>query len=181
MDDSVTRLLEAWSQGDEAARDRLIPLVYGDLKKIAQQQLRGDPQTLAPTALVHETYLKLAQGHPQLKDRLHFYSLAARMARQILVDHARAKSAQKREGLALRVELPEDVAAPASAREFDVAGLDQALRSLAEIDPRQAQLVELRFFGGLSIEEAAESLNISTATAKRDWSVARAWLRRALS
>jgi RNA polymerase sigma-70 factor (ECF subfamily) len=183
MAESVTELLAAWGRGDESAKDRLLPAVYDDLKRIARSHLQGQPsgQTLVATALVHETYLKLSNSNWTAQDRVHFLSLASRMIRQILVDHARSRKAQKREGGALRVTFAEGVSVAAVSADYDLEELDRALIRLAEFDAQQARVVELRFFAGLTIEETAVALEISTATVKRDWAVARAWLRREIA
>ena len=184
MPESVTELLAAWGRGDESAKDRLLPVVYEDLKRIARSHLQGhnSGQTLMATALVHETYLKLSNSDWSAQDRVHFLSLASRMIRQILVDHARSRKALKREGGGIRVTFAEGIAAVAAktATEYDLEELDRALERLAAFDAQQARVVELRFFAGLTIEETASALSISTATVKRDWAVARAWLRREL-
>ena len=185
MAESVTELLAAWGRGDESAKDRLLPVVYDDLKRIARSHLHGQNpgQTLMATALVHETYLKLSSSDWSAQDRVHFLSLASRMIRQILVDHARAKKALKREGGGVRVTFAEGVAAEAAkpSTEYDLEELDRALEKLALFDSQQARIVELRFFAGLTIDETSAALGVSTATVKRDWAVARAWLRRELT
>lgn len=177
----VTRLLQAWSDGDPAALDDLLPLVYSELHRQAERYMRGQSpgHTLQATALVNEAYLRLAGGEPTAwKSRAHFFGVAAKAMRSILVDHARGRQASKRGGGVAPVTLAD---ADASGGEpVEVLELDEALKRLAELDPRKASLVELRWFGGLSIEEAAEVLAVSTATAKREWRTARAWLRREL-
>jgi RNA polymerase sigma factor (TIGR02999 family) len=177
----VTALLRAWSDGDSAALERLLPIVYRELHRQAERYMRAQPpgHTLQTTALVHEAYLRLAiRDHPDWNGRAHFFGVAAKAMRSILVDHARARSAAKRGGGAEPVTLAnlEDT----DGQELDVLGLDDALRRLADLDPRKGSLVELRYFAGLTIEEAADSLGISPATAKREWRLARAWLRREL-
>ena len=178
----VTELLGRWNQGDLAARDALMPLVYDELRRVARRKLsqqRSD-HTLQATALVHEAFLRLVNRKPaHLHDRTHFFALAAQMMRQILVDHARARNAAKRGGGNLTVLLDHDAGVDSSVN-LDLIQLDSAMKRLAELDPRQAQLVELRFFGGLSIEEAAEVMEISPATAKREWATARVWLHHAM-
>jgi len=174
----VTGFLIDWSNGDRAALDRLMPLVYDELRGIARRHLSREdgPQTLQSTALVHEAYFRLIdQNRVQWRNRAHFFAVAARLIRRILLDHARRRHAEKRGGGAQRLTLDEAVASPVR-RDVDVIALDQALESLAELDPVQAQVVELRFFAGLTIAEAAEVLGISTATVERDWMTARAWL-----
>lgn len=172
----VTGLLLDWSNGDRGALDRLMPLVYEELRGIARRHLSLEaPQTLQSTALVHEAYVRLIdQNRVQWRDRAHFFAVSARLIRRILLDHARRRNAEKRGGGATRITV-EDVASPAH-RDLDVLALDQALNSLAELDATQAQVVELRFFAGLTIAETAEALGISTATVERDWITARAWL-----
>jgi len=179
----VTELLLAWSRGDEAARDALVPLVYGDLRRIAARQLRGERRnhSLVPTALVHEVYLKLIdQRHGGWRNRAHFFAIAARLMRRILVDHARARGADKRGGALAIVALEELDELPVDSRVLDVLEIDQALTRLASHDPDQARIVELRFFGGLTIEELAQILDRSTRTVLREWRLARAWLYREL-
>lgn len=179
-DDGVTALLAAWGRGDEAARDRLVPIVYAELRRRAASYLRRERagHTLQPTALVHEVYMRLVgqQGIPW-QNRAQFYGVAAGMMRRILVDHARSRRAGKRGGGAVHVEWEDDLKAPGGGQ-VDIAAVDDALNDLARLDPRQSQIVELRYFGGLSIEETADVLKISPATVKREWIVARAWLYR---
>lgn len=180
--DDFTALLGAWRAGDEAARDRLVGIAYPELRAIARRQLaneRGD-HTLQPTALVNEAYMRLSRlDRIDWQDRVHFVRMASRVMREILVDHARRHGAGKRDG-GERVPITQvDVAAPVG--DIDMLALDGALDRLAAIDPSRAQLVELRYFGGLTIEETAEALSISPATAKRHWQAARAWLFEALS
>ena len=180
---TVTRLLQAWSHGDAAASEQLLSLLYGDLKRRARRQLRGERRghTLQPTALVHEAYLRLIrQTEVSWQNRAQFLGLAAVMMRRVLVDHARNRQAEKRGGAAVRVPLEAEVAS-APAPEADFGDLEKALEELAQQDPRQARLLELRVFGGLSYEDAAEVLGVSPATARRDWRIARAWLFRRLS
>lgn len=175
----MTGLLRNWKV-DAKARDRVLELLYDDLKRRAARQLRHERRdhTLSPTALVHEGYLRMASQQGPWENRAQFLAVASRMMRRILVDHARARMAGKREAH-LRVELTEEgIAAPPAT--VDLVGLDQALDELAREDARSARLVELRFFGGLTRDEAALTLQISLATAARDWSFARAWLYRRL-
>jgi RNA polymerase sigma factor (TIGR02999 family) len=181
--DEVTELLVRWNQGDVAARDALIPIVYDELRRVAQKNLSGQRSdlTLQATSLVHEAYLRLVNHKfANLQDRTHFFALAAKMMRQILVDHARMHNAAKRGGGALTVLLDENSVGSKETINLDLIDLDAALRRLASLDARQSQLVELRFFGGLSIEESASMVNISTATAKREWATARVWLHHAM-
>lgn len=175
----VTRLIEAWRAGDESARDRLIPVVYEQLRRRAAGHLRRERRghTLRPTDLVHETYLRLLAQDPAWQNREQFFAVASRMMRRILVDHARRRSAAKRGRLC--VTLVEDLAR-AEVAEPDLLDLDAALEELTALDERQARLVDLRFFGGLRIEEAASVLGVSPATAHRDWALAKAWLYRRL-
>jgi len=186
-DDRVTAYLHAWEQGDDGALERLLPLVYAELRAIAARHLSAERpgHTLQPTALANEAYLRLrGLGDVPWHDRTHFFAIASRIMRRILVDHARAKLAQKRGGSdAPRVALG-DGQREASQPEMDAAeliDLDRALNELAAEAPRLARLVELRFFGGLGIEEASELVGCSTRTAKRDWAFARAWLLNRLS
>lgn len=181
----VTGLLLAWGTGDAGAGERLLPAVYEELRQQAGRAMRreGDVHTLQATALVHEAYLRLVdQRRVEWRSRAHFFAIAAQMMRRVLVDHARTRLAAKRGGALQRVTLG-DVGAGAadSGEDMDVLALHEALEELAVLDPRQARLVELRYFGGLGIEETAEALEVSPATVKRDWAVARAWLRRALA
>ena len=172
----VTELLLRWSEGDSAAREQLIPLVYSELRRIARRCLASQPpNTLQSTALVHEAYLRLAGTSIRWEDRVHFFAVSAQLMRRILVDYSRRKRAQKRGGDAVTLLLDENLAVPAE-RELDLIALDDALNELAAMDERQARLVELRFFAGLSIEETAHALAISPATVKREWATARLWL-----
>jgi len=180
---NVTQLLLQWNNGDPAALDALIPLVYGELRRLARYYLQQEKQghTLSSTALVHEAYLRLVnQREVTWQNRAHFFGVASQMMRRILVDHARKRASVKRGGESLTLALDEAVAAP-QRKELDLMALDDALVGLAKLDERQSRLVELRFFGGLSIEETSEVLGVSTPTVKRDWASARAWLFRELS
>jgi RNA polymerase sigma factor (TIGR02999 family) len=180
--DGVTELLSRWNDGDVAARDALIPLVYDELRRVAKKNLAGQrsDHTLQATALVHEAYLRLVNRKAaNWQGRTHFFALAAQMMRQILVDHARMRNAGKRGGGALTLVLEDDVAGKPEMN-LDLIGLDRAMKQLASLDARQSQIVELRFFGGLSIEEAARVVDISPATAKREWATARVWLHHAI-
>ena len=175
---AVTDLLRAWSQGDQQARDALFPLVYADLRRCAARCLRGERRghTLEPTALVHEAFLRLVdQSRVSWQGRAHFFGLAAQMMRRILVDHARRRQAARRGGTWCRVELDEG-SASAGARDVDLVALDEALSELSRLDEQQARLVEVRFFGGLSIEDAAQAMALSVKTVKREWRLARAFL-----
>jgi RNA polymerase sigma-70 factor (ECF subfamily) len=178
----VSELLVAWSKGNEAARDELIPLVYRELRRLAGHYMameRGG-HSLQATALVNEAYLRLVdQGEVQWQGRAHFFALASRMMRHILVDTARKRHGAKRGGDALRVTLDEAMIVSAE-KAPDIVALDDALTALAEIDPRRSQVVELKYFGGLSIEEIAGILDVSAITVRRDWNTAKAWLYRAI-
>ena len=179
----VTQLLVAWNSGDEAALQELMPLVYDELRKLAHHYIRRERpgHTLQTSGLVNEAYLRLVdQTKIQWQSRKHFYGIAARLMRQILVDYARKQSYAKRGGDAQRVELDEKLII-SKDRAADIVDLDEALKKLAELDPRQSQIVELRFFGGLSVEETAEVLSISVSTLMRDWMVAKSWLKRSIS
>jgi len=181
-EDDVTGLLVAWGQGDRAADSRLIAVVYQDLRRVARRRLRAEraDHSLAPTALVHEAYLRLVDlRRVRWQNRAQFFAIAARLMRQILVDHARAHVAAKRGGPGWKLPLAEDLGATLP-RDVDLLDLDAALGKLATIDSRLGDLVVIRFFGGMTVEEAAESLGVSPATVKRDWSRARAWLFRDL-
>ena len=174
----ITQLLVRWSAGDESAREALIPLVYDELRRVARNALRHQRpnHTLGSTALVHEAYMRLVgRNSVQFERRAHFFSVASHLMRRILVDHARKHNAAKRGGNNLTLVLDEAVALPAK-RELDLAALDDALTSLADLDSRQANIVEMRFFGGLSIDETSRVLGISPATVKREWTTARTWL-----
>jgi len=174
----VTLLLSALTRGDDGAASKLIPVVYAELRRLAGSYMRRErvDHTLQATALVHEAYLKLIeQRSANWQNRAHFFGVAAQLMRRILIDHARGHSRQKRGGEQKKVSL--DEAFIFSEKQADeLLAVDDSLNRLAEIDPRQARVVELRFFGGLSVEEAAEVLGVSPKTIKRDWSVAKAWL-----
>ncbi len=176
----ITRLLIAWSEGRKDALDDLLPLVYEELRRVAASYVRRERpgQALQPTALVHEAYLRLIdQRRVQWRNRAHFYGVAAQIMRRVLVDQFRATRAEKRGAGWTRVALFDEMMPAAAAVDVDVLALDEALRRLAVFDPQQARIVELRYFGGLTIEEAAEVLKISSATVVREWTIARAWLR----
>jgi RNA polymerase sigma factor (TIGR02999 family) len=176
----VTELLLHWQQGDQAAREQLISLMYGELRRVARNYLRRErpDHTLQSGALVHEAYLRLmGEQSPQWKNRAHFFGVAAQVMRHILVDHARGRRSAKRGGGAPRLALDPQMALP-QYRDLDLLALDDALNRLAELDAQQSRLIELRFFGGLSIVETAAALNISAATVKREWATARVWLQR---
>lgn len=176
---SPGELFRLWRSGDDEALHLLLPLVYEELRRVARRHMRKErpDHTLQTTALINEAYLRLMdQGTAEVRDRCHFVALTSHLMRQILVDHARARLAKKRDG-GCRVTLAEDLAV-AEPGEIDVLAVDDALRRLAALDPQQARVVELRYFGGLSIRETSQALGISEATVKRDWSTARAWLHR---
>ena len=179
----ITRLLVAWGDGDESALADLTPLVYEELHRLAHHYMSGERagHTLQTTALVNEAYVRLIDWkNVRWQNRAHFFGVSAQLMRRILVDFARARGYDKRGGGAPAVELDEAVLV-ADEKGTDMVALDEALNALAELDERQSKVVELRFFGGLSIEETAEALKISSATVKRDWAMARAWLRRQMS
>ena len=183
----VTGLLLAWSGGDKSAGEKLLPAVYAELHRQAARAMRRESSdhTLQATALLHEAYLKLVdQRRVEWRNRAQFFGVAAQVMRRILVDHARAQHAAKRGGDVQQITLAgHDVAhaAPDMANGVDILALHEALERLAQMDPRQVRLIELRYFGGLNIEETADALGVSAATVKREWSVARAWLRRELT
>ena len=176
----ITGLLQDWRNGDQAAIDKLLPIVYDELRRLAAGFFRRERlnHTLEPTALVHDAYLHLVdQSRVGWENRAHFFGAAAKLMRRILIDHARGHNAAKRGGGEIRVSLADDVAVT-KQRELDLITLDGALDELAVLDEQQSRIVEMRYFGGLSIEETAEVLAISPATVKREWNTARAWLYR---
>lgn len=178
----VSTLLRAWSEGDQAALEHLTPIVYEELRRLARYYMGRERSghSLQATALVNEAYLKLVDyKRMRWENRAHFFAVSAQLMRRILVDHARRHNLKRGAGVQ-RVEL-EDSAVICATRDEDLVALDEAMNALAEIDPRKAQVVELRFFGGLSVEESAEVLKISPVTVMRDWSTARAWLHREIS
>jgi RNA polymerase sigma factor (TIGR02999 family) len=179
----VTKLLQGWRAGDRDALDALLPLVYEELRRLAHHHLKNErpDHTLRSTALVHEAYFRLVgQEFPQWQSRAHFFAIAAQLMRQILVDYARHHRASKRGSGVCMLALDDAVELP-QRKDLDVVALDDALNTLAEIDPRQSRVVELRFFAGLSLEETSEVMGIATATVQRDWTAARAWLHREIS
>jgi RNA polymerase sigma factor (TIGR02999 family) len=182
--EDITRLLREWQGGSSAALERLMPLVYGELRALASRYLSAERRdhTLQTTALVHEAYLRLSgQRAVDWQGRAHFFGIAARLMRRILVDHARRDRRAKRGGGAVHLDLEGiEPAAPAPVGRVDAYALDRALARLEALDPQQGRVVELRFFGGMTVEEAAEVMGISPATVKREWAVARAWLYREL-
>jgi RNA polymerase sigma-70 factor, ECF subfamily len=178
----ITQLLLAWSEGDRAALDQLMPLVYSELRRLAKSYMRRERagQTMQTTALIHEAYLRLIDAdHVRMENRAHFFAAAARVMRQVLVDLARERDSLKRGGAARRVSLDEAMAV-GKQHDESLLALDEALSALAQIDPRKSQVVELRFFGGLSVEETSEALGVSVETVHRDWRLARSWLLRRL-
>jgi RNA polymerase sigma-70 factor (ECF subfamily) len=184
----ITLLLRAWGHGDRAALDQLTPLVYDQLRRLAANQMRKERggHQLQPTALVHEAYLRLARtGELDWQDRVHFFAVSGRIMRRILIDAARARVAIKRGGDVEQVAHAtamdvDQLPAAGTDRPAELCALDDALTALAVIDPRRAQVVEMRFFGGLTVEDTAEALGVSSQTVLRDWRVARAWLTREL-
>ena len=179
----VTELLLAWGSGDRVALDELVPIIHEELRRLARHQMRGerDNHTLQTTALVNEAFLRLVDLHRiRWQDRAHFLALSARLMRRILVDHARSRGYQKRGGGAANVTLDESLVA-SPERDLDLVALDDALEDLARVDPRKSQVVELRFFGGLSVEETARALKVSPETVTRDWRLAKVWLLREIS
>ena len=183
LQDNVTQVLESAQQGDPEAANRLMELLYDQLRTLAASYLlRESPgHSLPPTALVHEAYLRMVdQSRVQWQGRSHFLAVAAHVMRRILVDHARAKGRAKRGGDRQRIEWVEDLVSE-SQRDYDLAEIDEALSALAERDPRQATIVELRFFGGLTMEEIAGVLGVSKRTVEAEWTMIRAWLRRELA
>jgi len=179
----VTKLLQGWRGGDRNDLEALLPLVYDELRRLAHYHLKNERpgHTLQTTALVHEAYFRLVgQELPEWESRAHFFAIAAQLMRQILVDYARRRRASKR-GSGVCMLTLDDALALSRRKDVDVIALDDALNTLAELDPRQSRVVELRFFAGLSLEETSEVMGIATATVQRDWTMARAWLHREIS
>lgn len=179
----VTQLLVSWSNGNKDALDRLLPLVYAELRRLARRYMgRESPgHTLQTSALINEAYLKLVdQRNVQWQNRAHFFAVAAQVMRHILIDHARSRHYAKRGAGARRISL-DDTAVLSDERAAELVALDDALTALADLDPRKSRIIELRFFGGLSIEETAEIMQVSPVTVTREWRAARAWLRREMS
>jgi RNA polymerase sigma factor (TIGR02999 family) len=177
--DLLTELLVRWSKGDKDALQSLIPVVYKELRQLAHNHLQREQrrQTVQTATVVHEAYLRMAKYSPRaLRDRKQFFAMASGIMRQVLVDHARERHARKRDA-GIKVELTPEMA-PITSRELDLLTLDEALGRLEKLDPRQSRIVQLRFFGGLSIEETSEVLGMSPSTVTRDWLTARAWLQR---
>ena len=178
----VTQLLQAWGQGENAALEQMVPIVYHELKRIAHRYMAGERQshTLQTTALVNEVYGKLIDSQKvNWQNRAHFFAICAQLMRRILVDFARSRGYQKRGGGVEKITLVEDLLGPRE-RGRDLVALDDALKALADLDPRKSQVVELRFFGGLSVEETAEVLKVCPDTVMRDWKMAKLWLGREL-
>lgn len=181
--EEITQLLVEWSNGDQVALDKLMPLVYGELRQMARRYMsrQAPGHTLQTTALIHEAFLKLInQSEKQWQNRAHFFGVAAQAMRAILVDYARSRQYAKRGGGAQAVELDE-AATVSGERAAELVALDDALKALAQVDPRKSRVVEMRYFGGLSVEETAEVLKVSPDTVMRDWRLAKTWLRRELS
>ncbi len=182
-DKDVTKLLDAWSGGDGAALEKLMPLVYDELRRMAKRYMQSQPSrhTLQTTALIHEAYLKLADNkEKRWQNRAHFFAVAARAMRHILVDHARSRQTERRGGSVQKISL-EDAPIVSAERASEIVALDDALNNLFALEERKGRVVELRYFGGLSIEETAEVLKISQETVMRDWRFAKTWLLRELS
>jgi RNA polymerase sigma factor (TIGR02999 family) len=180
----VTGMLVKWGQGDEGVLNELLPGVYDELHRMAARYLHRErvDHTLQPTALINEAYLRLVdQNRVTWENRAHFFGIAANAMRRILVDHARGHQAAKRGGSVIKLPLDEAVHGSPKHEEMDLVALDEALTRLANLDPEQSRLVELRYFGGLTIEETARVMGISPATVKRDWTISRAWLRREIN
>jgi RNA polymerase sigma-70 factor (ECF subfamily) len=180
--ENISAILRAWSNGDQSALDRLTPIVYAELRRLARRYIRGERagHSLQTTALVHEAYIRLVDyERMQWQDRAHFFAVSAQLMRRILVDHARRHNLKRGGGVA-HVAL-EDVSLVGGEQDADLVALDDAMNALARIDPRKVQVVEMRFFGGLDVEETAEVLKISPVTVKRDWRAARAWLHREMT
>ena len=179
----ITQLLQGWRDGDQKALDSLLPLVYNELRRLARFHLHKErpDHTLRSAALVHEAYLRLVGVEaPLWEGRTHFFAIASHLMRQILVDYARRRGAGKRGGSVCMLSL-QDVGEKAQRKEMDIIALDDALQRLAKIDPRQSRIIEMRFFGGLTLEEISAALEIGPATVQRDWTAARAWLHREIS
>lgn len=180
----ITRWLEKWSNGDQKALDKLLPVVYAELHKQAVGYLRHERQnhTLQPTALIHEAYLKLIdQREINLKNRTHFFAIAATLMRRVLVDHARAKHRKKRGGNAPTIQLNEEVLGGGKTENLDLLALEEVLNRLKEKDERQVKIIELKFFGGLTLDEIAAALDLSRSTVAQDWKMAKVWIYRELT
>lgn len=179
----ITELLQSWKDGDESAIERLVPLVYAELHRLAQRHMSDEKpgHTLQTTALVNEAYVRLVGSHVNWENRTHFFAVCAQVMRRILVDWARSRGALKRGGDQRALEFDEDALAAIREPATDLLAIDEALQSLAAIDARKSRVVEMRFFGGLSVRETAEILKVSDETVQRDWKFAKSWLRRELS
>ena len=180
--EEVTQLLQAWGSGDERALEKLVPVVYQELHRMARHYMAGERpnHTLQTTALIHEVYVRLVQSrHMSWQNRAHFFAICAQLMRRILVDFARSRRYQKRGGAAVRIPL-EEALVVSQDPPADLVALDDALKALASVDERKSRVIELRFFGGLSVEEAAEVLSVSPETVMRDWRLAKVWLLRQL-
>lgn len=181
--EQITQLLQSWHRGDQHAIEKLVPLVYEELHRLAHRYMADErpEHTLQTTALINEAYVRLVDSaHTSWESRTHFFGVCAQVMRHILVDWARSRRAQKRGGDAIALELDEALVVEAQPH-ADLVALDDSLKTLAEVDPRKSQVVELRFFGGLSVKETAEVLKVSEETVQRDWKFAKSWLRRELS
>jgi RNA polymerase sigma factor (TIGR02999 family) len=180
---NITQLLKDWSGGDQEVLDDLMPLVYEELRRQASRHLRKERpnHTLQTTALIHEAYLKLVGQDVNWQNRSHFFAIASQAMRRILVDHARTRHREKRGGIGENLPLEEALAAGAEGKSIDLVELDEALTRLAKLDERQAKIVELRYFSGLSIDETAEVLGVSNSTVRADWTMAKAWLKNEIS
>ena len=178
----ISQLLLEWSKGDRNALDRLMPLVYEELHQLARRYMAIEPpgHTLQTTALIHEAYLRLIDQKEAPQNRTHFFAIAAQAMRRVLLDHARSRDAAKRGGGAAKVSL-EGAVLPSEEQAEELVALDRALRALEAVDPRKSRVVELRYFGGMSVEETAEVLGVSPVTVMRDWKLAKAWILRRLS
>ena len=179
----MSGILRAWSGGDQSALDKLTPVVYAELRRLARRHMNHERagHSLQATALVNEAYMRLVDyKHMQWQNRAHFFAVSSQLMRRILVEHARKRNKVKRGDGAQHIAL-EDAGVMTSERPMDLVALDDAMNELARLDPRKAQIVEMRFFGGLSVEETAEVLNVSTVTVMRDWRTAKAWLHRELN
>lgn len=181
--DTVVRLLDRVRRGDASASKELLPVIYEELRAIAQSVFRRQDagHTLQPTVLVHDAFVRLVQSDQEMEGSRHFYAIAAKAMRQILTDHARSRKAQKRGGDWARVTISERAVSGGTFGDVDVLDLEEAMEELTKMNPRHAELVELRFYGGLTIEEAADELGVSRQTAVNDWTMARAWLRKELT
>ncbi len=180
----ITQMLQKWSNGDDEALDELMPLVYEELRRQAARYLRSERpnHTLQTTALIHEAYLRLIdQNNTQFNSRAHFFAISAKVMRRILVDHARARTRNKRGGMVENLQLDEAMLVPMETQDVNLVALDEALNRLKKLDERQARIVELRYFGGMTLEQTAEALKVSRSTVAQNWTLAKAWLHRELT